>query len=131
MSTRVNLTIVNNSGLTLTCTDIQCETFTNLKVGQTIAAGGENTFTSDSNDRLFATFTENAPGLGSWQVALTCPRSADNSACGSYNAGLQTYAESGTPAEFKFIVGTPNLADWDSGTADSGNVVPYGQCSRT
>lgn len=129
MSTRVNLTIKNNSGVTVTCTDIRCETFTNLNVGQTIAANGSNTFTSDSNNRIFATFTENAPGIGSWQVAITCPKMASNSACGSYNAGLQHYEESGSPVTFTYILGTPNLADWDSGTSNEGNVITYGDCS--
>ncbi len=126
---RVNVTVVNNSGLNVKCTNIGCETFTKLSVGDTVAAGGQNTFSSDTNDRIFATFTEVAPGDGSWELSMTCPRSSSNSACGSLNAGLQTYEESGTPANFKFILGTPNLADWDSGSSNGGNVITYGDCS--
>ena len=129
MSTRVNVTVINNSGLTVKCTNTSCESFTNLSVGDTIAAGGKNTFSTDTNNRIFATFAEESPGIGAWQLAMTCPELSDNSACGSFNAGLQTYEEDGTPANFTFILGTPNKADWDSGSSNNGDVISYGDCS--
>lgn len=128
MSTRVTLTVVNKSGTTLKCTNVGCESFDNLKVGDTIAAGGKNTFTSSTNDRIFATFEEDGPGIGAWQLAMTCPELSDNSACGSFNAGLQHYSESGH-GNFTFNLGSPNLADWDSGSSNEGNVISYGDCS--
>ena len=129
MSTRVKLIVKNKTGLTVKCTDVRCEKFSDLKVGTTIAAGGENTFLTDTNDRIFCTFTEEAPGAGSWQLSMTCPKSSTNSACGSFNAGLQHYDKHGTPAVFTFILGEANLADWDNGSVNKGKTINYGDCS--
>lgn len=129
MSTRVKLVVKNNTGMVLKCTDIRCEKFDNLSEGQTIAPYGQNEFTTETRDRIFCTFTEQSPGAGSWQLAMTCPTGARNSACGSYNAGLQPYERTGTPVTFTFILGQPNQADWNHGDTDVLKVIRYGDCS--
>ena len=126
--TRIKLTIVNKTGTDVKCTNIKCEKFENLVVGNTVANNGSNEFTSDTNDRIFCTFEQIAPGAGKWELAMTCPKSSSNAACGSLDAGLQKYSESGTPAHFTFNLGNKNLADWDSGDSNDGNVIPYGDC---
>ena len=121
---RVTVRIVNSSNQRLRCTDVTpAGAFSNLFVGDTIAANGSSTYTSDDNDRIFATFTEDSGGIGSWQLAMTCPKMSDNSACGSYNSGLQEYGTSGS-ASFEFDLGTPNQADWD-GPWDHTSQVEY------
>ncbi len=132
--TRVNLVVKNNTNAEVTCTNISCGTFTNLAVGATIAAGGTGSYTSSSNDRLFIRWEPTEKGVvhvfGMHEMAMTCPKSSNNSACGiTQFAGLQTYEEHGTPVDFTFILGTPNLADWDDGSANNGEVVVYGSCS--
>lgn len=126
---RVKLTIINNTGTVVKCTDVACETFTNLEAGSTVTNNGKSIFTSETNDRLFCTFEQEAPGKGVWQLAMTCPKSSHNSACGSLNAGLQAYAKTGTPAEFTFNLGEANQADWDHGDSNEGDTIPYGACS--
>ena len=125
----MKLVVKNDTGMVLKCTDIRCEKFDNLSEGQTIAPYGRNEFTTETRDRIFCTFTEQSPGAGSWQLAMTCPTGARNSACGSYNAGLQPYERTGTPVTFTFILGQPNQADWNHGDTDVLNVIRYGDCS--
>ena len=129
MSNRINLKIINNTGTTVRCSDTSCEAFTNLSVGTTVANKGQDTFNSDTNDRIFCTFQQEAPGKGKWQLAMTCPEMSDNSACGSLDAGLQHYSPSGSPATFTFILGEPNLADWENPTENKGETISYGDCS--
>lgn len=129
MSTRVQLLIKNNTGTTVTCTDIACEGFDDLNVGDTLENGGQKTYTSSSNDRIFCTFEQVAPGKGAWQLGVTCPKSSHNSAQGSFDAGLQTYERTGTPVTFTYDFGNPNQADWNNGDKDTGASVPYGDCS--
>ena len=132
MSTRVKLVVKNNTGVVVECTNIHYERFENLSEGHTIAPGGENEYTTETSDRIFCTFTEQSPGAGSWQLAMTCPISSRNSACGSYNAGLQPYERRGTPVTFTFILGQPNEADWNHGDISTNmlqDVIRYADCS--
>lgn len=129
MSVRVELVVKNNTDIDVECTDIKCEKFEDLVVGSIIASKGEKTFSSTTNDRIFCTFSQKAPGAGKWQLAMTCPKSSHNSACGSYCAGLQKYERKGTPVTFTFILGTENLADWSHGDRDAHDTVVYGDCS--
>jgi hypothetical protein len=130
MSLRVKLTIINNSNVAVKCTDTKCAPIAKLQKGTIIPAKGKVTFLSDTNDRIFATFEEGSPGRGSWWIAATCPLTSSKSACGSINAGLQKYHESGKPAHYTFILGQPNLADWDDGSSNNGDVIQYGACSK-
>ena len=128
MSTRVILTVQNPFSIPVTCVDIRCETFENLSVGTVIPAGGSGVYQSETNDRLFCTWSNSEGGY--WQMAMTCPKASDNGACGcTPTAGLQKYEENGTPANFTFILGQPNQADWDSGSENNGDVITYGDCS--
>lgn len=129
MGQEVKLTIVNNTGTTVTCTDIRCEKFEDLNVGDQLASGFSATYIALTNDRVFCTFAQNPPGSGSWQLAMTNPEMTDNSACGSLNAGLQPYSPSGTPAQFTFILGQPNEADWDNPSVNKNKTITYGDCS--
>jgi hypothetical protein len=125
--TRLTVTIQNPYNTPLKCVDIPCAKFTNLFVGDTIEPAGQRTYSSDSNDRVFVTF-QNSFG-GSWQLAMTSPKSSSNSACGiTPSSGLQPYEEHGTPVAFTYILGQGNLADWKNGDKNTGAVVTYGDC---
>ena len=124
----VTLTIKNPSELAVVCTEVKCEKFDNLHKGTTIAAGGENTFNTDTSDRIFCTFKEEGAGIGAWQMGMTAPDSSPNNAYGTYNAGLQRYNKHGD-LKLVYILGTPNHADWDDPSENHGSVVPYGSCS--
>jgi len=129
MSTRINLTVENKTDLEVKCTDISCKTFSGLSVGDTIAPGKSFKCTSDTNDRIFCEWAQESPGSGNWQLAMTCPKSSDNSACGSNKAGLHTYNRSGTPVSFTFSLSEENRADWNHGDENHGECITYGDCS--
>lgn len=58
-----------------------------------------------------------------YHLSFTCPKMTDNAAEGSAYAGLQGYSETGTPVTFTYLIGTPNLACWESGNSDDGKIV--------
>lgn len=129
---RVILIVENPYDVPVTCThsnDVCSNSaWDNLPVGTVIAANSQQTFTSQSNNRLFCEWTNKYGAI--FQMAMTCPKASSNSACGiSANAGLQEYAEHGTPVQFTYILGQQNQADWDSGTVNNGNTIPWGDCS--
>lgn len=132
-STRVKVVIVNPYDIPVTCahSDDVCSNaqWDNMPVGTVIAPNTSLTFTSESNNRLFCEWTNKYGAI--FQMAVTNPEMSDNSACGiTVNAGLQQYSESGTPVTYTFKLGTSNLADWDSGTENNGNVIDWGSCSN-
>ncbi|MDP8257694.1 MAG: hypothetical protein P9M14_18260 [Candidatus Alcyoniella australis] len=129
MDDRVIFKVVNKTGSTITCTDVHCESFDNLSTGKQLTNGQTGTFTSSTNDRIFAIW-EMDVGDGGWAMGMTCPKNSHNSAYGTPKAGLQTYSRTGTPVTFTYHLGTPNMADWDDG--DTYNVTKglrYGDCS--
>ncbi len=126
---RVKLTINNQTGNTIKCTNTKCESISGMEGGVTTIADGESkTFTATSSDRIFCTWVEEG-AYGAWEMGMTCPKSSSNSAYGSTNAGLQHYDRSGTPVEFEYIPGTPNQADWNHGNQNNGDTISYGDCS--
>jgi hypothetical protein len=132
MSTRVSVTIHNPYDKKVRCSlsNSVCPNgqWDNMDEGTEIEKGQSRTFTSSSNNRLFCEWTNEYGAI--WQMAMTCPVGSSNSACGiSKNAGLQKYLESGTPAQYTYLLGQPNDADWKSGSENNGNVIPFGQCS--
>ena len=129
MSTRITLVVVNNTGSDVVCADTHCESFDNLEEGTVIKNGTTGTFSSSTNDRIFATFVMEV-GAGGWEMGMTCPKSSSNSAYGTAKAGLQPYSRSGTPCTFTYVLGEENQADWDNGdsyTRSKG--LRYGDCS--
>lgn len=129
MSVRIRLTIVNNTGADVKCTSIKCEKFLDLTTGTVIANNTESVFLTETNDRIFCEFDQtNNSKAGKWQMGMTCPKSSDNNAYGTFMAGLQKYKKSGTPLELTYILGTKNLADWDHGDKNEGNTRSYGDC---
>lgn len=62
-----------------------------------------------------------------FHMSFTSPVASSNSAEGSPFSGLQTYSSSGTPATFRYIAGTSNLACWTSGNSNNGRIA----CSQT
>jgi hypothetical protein len=125
--TRVIVKIKNNFSIPVKCTSIPCAEFKDLKVNHVIEAHSEAVFQSDSNDRLFCEW-RNTDG-GFWQMAMTCPKGSSNSACGiSPTAGLRMYDPKGTPANFEYILGEDNLADWKSGDENNGDIVDWAKC---
>jgi len=129
MSSRVILNLINNTSGDVICTDISCKTWNNLKVGQVVKSGSTLSFNSDTNDRLFLTWQNKAAGAV-FYMAMTCPKSSTNSACGYDTlSGLQTYQEHGTPGTFTFKLGDSNHADWKSGSSNNNHFVKYGDCS--
>lgn len=128
MSSRVILNLVNNTNGDVTCTDISCETWNNLEVGQVVKSGSSISFNADTNDRLFLTWKNKEAGAV-FYMAMTCPKSSTNSACGYDTlSGLQTYKKHGTPATFTFNLGEINNADWDNGDSNHNINVSYGSC---
>jgi len=124
---RITMTVTNNSGLDLNCTDVTPNTFSNLSIGTTIAKNGKNTFNSESADRVYCTFTEKDGGSGAWQMGMTAPQSSQNNAQGTFNAGLQGYNKH-HDLIISYILGTPNQASWaePTGPDDPSSNVPYG-----
>jgi hypothetical protein len=129
---RVELVVVNNTGGPIRCTNVSGALFDvpgfQLGIGAQIPNGRTGTYRSTTNNRLFATFAPDGGG-STWQMGMTCPRAAHNSASGSPNAGLRTYSRTGTPVTFTYAPGQPNQADWNHGKEDKGGVIPYGECS--
>lgn len=133
MSTRVRVTIHNPYDKKVRCSlsNSVCPNgqWDDMDEGTEIEKNSSRTFTSSSNNRLFCEWTNDEYGA-IFEMAMTCPIGSSNSACGiSKNSGLQTYQESGTPAQFIYILGNPNQADWQSGSQNDGNTIPFGQCS--
>lgn len=90
-----------------------------------IPAGGKGIFLLNDNDRAGLQFllNNNIP----INMAFTCPKSSSNSAEGSPLAGLQQYAEHGTPVNLSYVISEVNQACWDSGSSNNGKV----ECSQT
>ncbi len=129
MGTRVKFTIENNTGKTLQCTDICCESFEGLNKDDKIPNGETKEYTSNTNDRIFCTWVveESSPSI-EYQMGMTSPKSSHNSAYGSVKAGLQKYERTGTPVAFTYKPGNDNKADWNHGDHDTGDTVNYGSC---
>jgi hypothetical protein len=132
MSTRVSVTIHNPYDKKARCSlsNSVCPNgqWDNMDEGTEIEKGQSRTFTSSSNNRLFCEWTNEYGAI--WQMAMTCPIGSNNSACGiSKNSGLQTYLETGTPAQFTYILGKQNDADWNHGSENDGDVIKWGACS--
>lgn len=131
---RINFLVLNTSTTNdLMCTVISCEGVEGLSVGDKIGPSEQKTYQVFSNNRVFVSWIEDT-GTGYsliHQMAMTCPKSSSNSACGITKlAGLQAYEKHGTPVDFVFFVGTPNLADWDNGMGGDGSGNPtFGDCS--
>ena len=135
---RVTMIVKNPFNSPVTCMSIPCATFNPpqdgdqsgavmLQVGTVIPANGTGIFVSQSNNRLFCLWTNSYGGY--WQMAMTCPKSSPNSACGlTPTAGLQGYSGSGTPTSFTFILGNANLADWGDPAVNKGDVIPWAEC---
>ena len=139
MSTRINLTIQNTRKVPIECVVIGCEPVNGLDVGDRLAPGEVGNYTIDSNNRVFLSWAEvvdDSP-LASWdmihQMAMTCPISSGNNACGlTAFAGCQPYdAGAKAPVSFTFFVGFPNLADWNNpnGLGDPKENPEFHSCS--
>lgn len=71
--------------------------------------------------------------MGHSNLTFSCPVSTHNAAEGSnteqlsdiklISAGLQPYEKTGTPANFKYVIGDLNAASWHEGAINSGQTV--------
>jgi hypothetical protein len=127
MTTRITLTVDNTqNAVAVTCADIRGP-IPGMYVGLTIKGGTSRAFLIETNDRVFCRFVDTNEKV--YELGMTCPKGSDNSAEGCLGTeGLQTYLEDGTPVDFTFQLGGPNLADWNHGsTTTPVNGVPaYG-----
>ncbi len=133
MSSRVNVKVNNKTNYTLTNFDVWGGPWTSSVPPHQIAAQETVGFDLETNDRAGVVFlaTDSAGNeMGFVTMSFTCPKHSSNSAEGSPNkpgvfisAGLQIYKESGTPVSIEYNVGDENLACWDSGDSNNGNIV--------
>ena len=121
MSTRINLRIENRAETAIRCVVIGCEPVNGLNTGDELGVGEAGNYTIDSSNRVFLAWEEvRGPN---WtlvhEMAMTCPIMSRNNACGiTEYAGCQPYdPDAKAPVSFTFCVGTPNLADWNSGNS--------------
>ncbi len=130
LATRITLTIDNSqNSAPVTCADIACQPIAGMYVGLTIKAGKQQVFLISTNDRVFCRFVDSNENV--YELGMTCPKSSSNSAEGCLGKeGLQAYEDSGTPAAFTYILGGPNLADWNDPSTSTPNngIVAYGDC---
>jgi hypothetical protein len=129
-ATRISLTISNaNNTVPVTCADISCQPIPGMYVGLTIQPGKQQSFLITTNDRVFCKFVDSNENV--YALGMTCPKSSNNSAEGCVGKeGLQAYKDSGTPVDFTYKFGGPNLADWDNPSTSTPNnsIVAYGDC---
>ena len=123
---RITLHVYNTTKERLRCGQILCKDFDTLQVGEIVEPGATKTYYAKTNDRVFCDFVGMESGT-LYRLAMTCPRSSSNSACGYGSAGLQPYTRTGY-AEFKFDIGHKDLADWNHGNSYEGDTVEYGDC---
>lgn len=127
MSYRINLRITNKTNERIKCAHILCKDIDTLDVGTVIEPNASDMYHATTSDRVFCEFTGLESGT-SYKLAMTCPKSSRNSACGYGSAGLQHYERGGTPVTFTFNIGTKDLADWENGDVYDGEEVTYKDC---
>ncbi|GAW85759.1 conserved hypothetical protein [Bathymodiolus platifrons methanotrophic gill symbiont] len=124
---RITLTIRNYTGEPVRCENIRCENIDTLDIGRNIEENGTITVYSSTNDRVFCSFR----GMKSrvlYKLAMTCPRSSGNNACGYGNAGLKPYNPHKL-LKVEFYLGRSDEADWDNPSSYHGQSIDYGDCS--
>ncbi|TXL13469.1 hypothetical protein BMR04_14310, partial [Methylococcaceae bacterium HT3] len=124
---RITLNIQNTTKERIKCAHIVCKDIDTLDVGNIIEPGEKKTFYASTNDRVFCDFRGMESGT-EYRLAMTCPHSSHNSACGYGSSGLQHYTRTDL-AVFTFNIGTKDLADWNHGDEYEGDEIDYGDCS--
>ena len=125
---RITLYIKNMSEEVVQCKHILCNDIKGLDVGDKLNPGSTGRYTIDTNDRVFTDWASLESG-DVYKLAMTCPKSSHNSACGYGSSGLQHYERTGTPVTFYFHLGNKDLADWNNGDKFVGDSAKYGDCS--
>ena len=136
MSTRASITVNNETAYTLNLFQVWGGPYS-VNPPETMPPNSTFAFDLADNDRAGVVYlaTDSVGNeVGFVTMSYTCPESSDNSAEGSPDmpgifipAGLQPYDEHGTPVQFTYNIGQPNLACWDSGSSNNGEIA----CSQT
>ena len=92
--------------------------------GDNIPVDGRRIFVLKDNNKAGICFNV---GQISFHITFARPKYGEIRAEGSFYAGLQKYKTEGTPAEFTYNIGTPNLAYWYHADKNDGTIV----CSET
>ncbi len=124
---RIKCVIHNTTLEKVICTNIVCEKFDNLEINDQIDSGHILTIFTATNNRIFCSF-RGAETLTEYKLAMTCPKSSGNNACGYGNAGLHPY-NSHKLLLLRFDLGQKDQADWDNDFSYKGAEVPFGDCS--